>query len=138
MTKVAPQNVKPLKILVVDDEVIIAMNVTLVLKEIGFEVPALAHSAIEAMEMARVHRPDLILMDINLKGAGDGIEAAEEIRNTLGIPVIFLTAYSDSENQKRASAASPLGYIFKPVTDHELKNAVMEVATKIYASHPSR
>lgn len=119
------------RVLVVDDEVLIAMNLRLVLKEMGYEVPAMAHSAGEAILCTREFQPDLILMDINLKGGRDGISAAEEIRERFGTPILFLTAYSDAAHRERANATQPVGYLSKPMTDHDLKVAVAGVIEKL-------
>ena len=82
-------------ILVVEDENIVAMDIRAQLQKLGYRVVGTAGTAADAIAGARAGAPDLVLMDINLRGAGDGIEAAETIRAELHVPVIFLTAYSD-------------------------------------------
>src|SRR4051812_40477376 len=101
------------KILVVEDEGLIAMDLKRRLEAYGYLVPAVADTAEGAVHLAASHLPDLVLMDIRLKGKADGIDAATEIRK-LDIPVIFLTALSDAETVGRAGGAQPYGYIVKP------------------------
>jgi signal transduction histidine kinase len=115
------------KILVVEDESIIAMELELHLKEMGYEVVGRASSGVEAIAKARELRPDLILMDIVMPGEKNGIDAAEEIKSEMGVPVIFVTAYADEEFIKKAKTVEPFGYIVKPYEDRELR-AGIEIA----------
>ncbi len=115
------------KIIVVDDESIIAMSVELKLKSMGYDVLDVAWSGEEGVRMASDLRPDLVLMDIRLGGNMDGIEAARRIRAETGIPIVFLTAFSDEETLHRAKVTEPFGYVLKPVVDRELR-IVVEMA----------
>ncbi|MHC1599820.1 MAG: response regulator [Candidatus Methanospirareceae archaeon] len=115
------------KILVVEDESIIAMNLEEHLTEMGYEVVGIAASGDEAIAKARELHPDLILMDIAMPGEKDGIDAAEEITSETDISIIFLTAYADEELIQRAKTVGPFGYIVKPYKDRELRAAI-EVA----------
>ena len=115
------------KILVVDDDVIIIELLEKRLRYEGYEVVGKAYSGEEAVEMARLHRPDLILMDIVMPGKIDGITAAETINAELDIPVIFLTAFADDKSVERAKKVEPRGYILKPFQEKEIKAAI-EVA----------
>jgi two-component system, response regulator PdtaR len=115
------------KILVVEDEIIVAMGIKETLKDLGHEVVDIVSTGEGAVEKARKLEPDLILMDIVLKGGMDGIEAASKIRNQLNIPIIYLTAYSDEEILKRARMTEPYGYLLKPFNGDEL-NANIEMA----------
>jgi two-component system, response regulator PdtaR len=115
------------RILVVEDEAIVAMGIKEKLEELGHEVVDIVFNGEDAVEKAIKIEPDLILMDIVLKGNMDGIEAASEIRNRLDIPIIYLTAYSDEEILKRARMTEPYGYILKPFNNSEL-NANIEMA----------
>ena len=103
------------------------MELELHLTEMGYEVVGRASSGVEAIAKAREFRPDLILMDIVMPGEKNGIDAAEEIKSEMGIPVIFVTAYADEEFIKRAKTVEPFGYIVKPYEDRELR-AGIEVA----------
>ena len=115
------------KILVVEDESIVAMDIKHRLENMGYIVPAITSSGEEAVEKASETNPDLVLMDIVLKGEMDGIDAAQQIKDNLDIPVVYLTAYSDERTLKRAKITGPFGYIIKPFEDRELHSAI-EVA----------
>lgn len=108
------------KILVVEDEFIIAENIRKCLINLGYSVPSIASSGEEAIEKASEYKPDLVLMDIMLKGEIDGIKAAEMIRSSSHIPIIFLTAYSDEKILEKAKITEPFGYIIKPFKEREL------------------
>jgi PAS domain S-box-containing protein len=115
------------KIMVVEDEVLIALRLQKRLTEMGYDVPDVVYSGEEAVEKARSFRPDLILMDIMIPGNIDGITVAEIVKSELDIPVIFLTAFSEDNIIERAKKIEPFGYILKPFQDRELKAAI-EVA----------
>jgi|GEM_PF-1572949 len=110
-----------LRIVVVDDEIIIARTLQEILVDLGHDVPEIAISKEEAIESAKRIMPDLVFMDIRLSGAADGIEAGEYIAIKLGIPVIFLTAYCDEATFSRAKAAKPYGYLIKPVSVRDIQ-----------------
>jgi len=115
------------KILVVEDESIVAMDIKHRAEGLGYSVTGITPSGEGAIQKASETLPDLVLMDIVLKGDMDGVEAAQKIRDTLDIPVVYLTAYSDEKTLKRAKVTEPFGYIIKPFEDRELHSAV-EVA----------
>lgn len=108
-------------ILVVEDEVVIAMDLQATLIDLGHQVPEIITSGEAAVQKALKLRPDLVLMDIHLSGAMDGIAAAAAITEALDIPVIYLTAYADEDTLKRASLTAPFGYILKPFEARELR-----------------
>jgi diguanylate cyclase (GGDEF)-like protein/PAS domain S-box-containing protein len=108
------------RILVVEDQGIIAMDLRHRLVSLGYEVPATLPSGEEAIERCAELRPDLILMDIRLGGALDGIQTAELIRAEHDIPLIYLTAHSDDQTLSRARQTEPHGYLLKPFEDREL------------------
>ncbi len=112
------------RILVVEDESIVAKNIQSRLKKLGYNVLALVSSGEEAIRRAEQTQPDLVLMDIVLKGDIDGVEAAKEIRARLNIPIIFLTAYADDNTLERAKVAEPFGYLLKPFEIRELRSAI--------------
>jgi len=114
-------------ILVVEDEAIVARDIACTLGGLGYRVVDRALSGEGAIDKARAGRPDLVLMDICLGGSLDGIAAATVIRSELGIPVIFLSAFSDDETLERAKAAEPFGYLVKPFKERDLRCAI-EVA----------
>ena len=115
------------RILVVEDEGIVAEEIRSRLKRLRYEVAAVASSGEEAIKKAEETRPDLVLMDIRLRGGMDGVEAAEEIRARFDIPVIYVTAYADEATLRRAKTTEPYGYILKPFEDKELRTSI-EVA----------
>lgn len=112
------------RILVVEDESITAMEIEDRLKDLGYTVSGIVGSGEEAIIKAEETRPDLVMMDIHLKGEMDGIEAAEHIRKNFGIPVIYLTAYSDDQTLERAKITEPFAYIIKPFEERELHSNI--------------
>ena len=112
------------RILVVEDENIVAMDIQNVLERIGYDVPAVASSGEAAILKARETKPDLVLMDITLKGAVDGVEAAEYMSRHLNVPVVFATAHADENTLQRAKLAEPLGYLVKPFDTSELRASI--------------
>ncbi len=115
------------KILVVEDESIVAKDIEFTLKGLGYAVVAIASSGEQAIKEAENRRPNLILMDIKLKGEMDGIEAAQRIHDKLDIPIIYLTAFADYTTLSRAKITEPFGYIVKPFEEKEL-HSVIEMA----------
>ena len=115
------------RIMVVEDEGIVAWHLAQRLQEMGHTVPAVVSSGAEAVEKAAVIHPDLILMDIHLQGEMDGIEAAAQIRAQGDVPVVYLTAYADEPTLERAKVTEPFGYVLKPFEERELQ-ATIEMA----------
>lgn len=115
------------KLLIVEDEGVVAWHIQEALENLGHIVVASIASGKKAIEIAAQNQPDLVFMDIRLKGEIDGIEAAQEIRNRFNIPVIYLTAYADDQTLERALATNPLGYLIKPFQEKELQTT-LEVA----------
>lgn len=115
---------KNCRIMLVEDENIIAMDIRQRLETLGYQVVAQFGSGTDAICALADSRPDLILMDIGLKGSMDGIQTAEQIRIQFDLPVIFLTSFSDQATLERASQSEPYGYIVKPFEEHELAIAV--------------
>lgn len=115
------------RIQIVEDSSIVAMDLQHSLERMGYEVTAVASSGEEAIKSIEIVLPDLILMDIKIKGQMDGIETATIIKKRFDLPVIYLTAYSDQETLARAKLTEPFGYIIKPYEETEL-NTVIEMA----------
>src|ERR1044071_3964342 len=115
------------KILVVEDEGLVALDLTERLKRFGYEVTANAASGEEALARAEETAPDLILMDIRIQGPLDGVAVAQAVRVYRDVPVVFLTAHSDAGTVQRALTTEPLGFVLKPFKDRELQIAI-EVA----------
>ncbi len=112
------------KILIVEDEGIVVLHIKKALQSFGYGVAGIASSSDDAVRKASETRPDLVLMDIVLRGGGDGIDAAEKIRNLLSIPVIFLTSHADESTLERAKTTEPFGYIVKPLRERDLRIAI--------------
>jgi len=117
----------PATILIVEDECIIAMELQVRLEGFGYNVPVIVSTGEEAVGQATVSCPDLVLMDITLKGDMDGVEAADIIREKCGVPVVFLTANADEQTMQRAKITGPFGYLFKPFEERMLY-ATIEMA----------
>jgi CheY-like chemotaxis protein len=112
------------QVLVVEDASIIAKDIQDMLRRLGYAVPAVVSSGEKAIQKAAETHPDLVLMDIMLKGDMDGVEAAQQIRDRFHIPVVYLTAYADEDILQRAKIAEPFGYILKPFEERELHAAI--------------
>jgi len=115
------------RVLIVEDEPIVALDLQQEIEDFGCEVVGLAESADEALMAVEENRPDLALMDIRITGSMDGIEVAKLLRDTYGVPVVFLTSYSDDTTISRAAREMPYGYLTKPFQTRELK-ATLQVA----------
>jgi CheY-like chemotaxis protein len=112
------------KIMVVDDEVLVSEDLKNRLTDLGYKVTGVADTGEKSIDMAKETRPDLILMDIQLRGDMDGIEAAEVIKERFDISVVYLTAYSDQETLDRAKVTTPFGYLIKPFVERELHSTI--------------
>jgi len=123
------------RILVVDDERIVAQDISECLISIGCDVVGTALSGLEAIEKAGELRPDLIMMDVVIQGEMDGIEAAQIIRDRYDTPCVFLTAYSDAAALARAKACEPAGYIVKPFEEAGLRSTVEIALYKVDMEH---
>lgn len=120
-----------IKVLVVEDENIVALEIKGRLKKLGYIVPGVASTGEDAINKAEALSPDLVLMDIMLKGEIDGIEAARYIREKMDIPIIYLTAYADEQTLERAKSTAPYGYILKPFGENDLRTTI-EIALYNY------
>ncbi|HEC78750.1 MAG TPA: PAS domain S-box protein [candidate division WOR-3 bacterium] len=112
------------RILIVEDESIVAKDIEQRLINLGYQVTSISASGEAAVKKIKKEDPDIVLMDIKLKGRMDGIEAAEQIRTRFKIPVVYITAYADNQTLERAKITEPFGYILKPFEDTELKSAI--------------
>ena len=122
--KLINQENKIYSVLIVEDEAIIAMDLSSQLESMGYKVCAVADNGDAAIKMANQHHPDLILMDIVIKGTIDGIQTAERIIKELKVPIIYLTSFSDEDTVRRASKTMPYGYISKPFYSKDLNSAI--------------
>ncbi len=118
-------------ILIVEDESIVALDLQMRLTRLGYRVVGIAASSTEALQLAEQFQPDLTLMDIRLKGAMDGIETAQALRQRLDTPIVYLTAYADEATLQRAKMTEPYGYLVKPFEERELHSTVEMALYKI-------
>ena len=112
------------RILLVEDEAIIAMDLRQRLESLGYEVTGIAVNGEEALALAETTRPTLVFMDITIQGPIDGIETAKVLTSRMDVPVVFLTAHADSTTIARAKAARPYGYLVKPFEERELATTI--------------
>lgn len=122
-----------LRVLIVEDEAIVAMDIEQRLEQMGYEPVGRASTGLEAIALARKVQPDVVLMDIRLQGDMDGITAASEIRRLACGPAIFMTAHAERDTLARAKLAEPHGYIVKPFRDSDIRSAI-EIANHKYAA----
>ncbi|MBC8767956.1 response regulator [Arenibacter sp. BSSL-BM3] len=120
------------RILIVEDDMIIAANISVQLSNLGYEVMGIETRGEEAILHARANTPDIILLDINLKGAINGIEAAIEIQKSKKIPIIYLTANSDEATFAKAKATHPYAFISKPFNNLDLQRTIALVVDQIH------
>lgn len=115
---------KAVKILIVEDEMVIAANISLQLSELGYEVTGILPRGEEAISHIQIDKPDIVLLDIRLKGELDGIETAREIQKHHNIPIIYLTANTDEAHFNRAKETHPYAFISKPFKKLDLQRAI--------------
>jgi DNA-binding NarL/FixJ family response regulator len=126
------------RILIVEDEGIIAKDIERVLLKFGYDVVGVVSTGEEALMRTAEARPDLVLMDIMLKGELDGIETAQHFRRRFGPPVVYLTAFEDPATLQRATASAPLGYVLKPFEEGELHAAIETALYRHQMEHDLR
>lgn len=117
-----------MRILIVEDEILIAMVAETELAEAGHEVVGIAATFDAAVQLADIHRPDLALMDVRLASARDGIDAATEIHHRFGIPCVIASGSVDDVNIGRATAIGPMGWLVKPYSPDQLLQVVAKAA----------
>lgn len=113
------------KILIVEDETIVAFDIEIVLEKLGYEVSDSVDNYEDAIKSVKENEPTLILMDINLENSKDGIETAKSIQEIKSIPIIYLTAFSDEKTIEKALSTNPVGYITKPFKESDLKTSII-------------
>jgi len=113
-----------INVLVVEDESIVSKDIQQSLKKLGYFIAGAASTGERAIELVASETPDIVLMDIMLKGEMNGVEAAEIIKRTYGIPLIFLTAYADESTLSKAKITEPYGYIIKPFKEVDLHTTI--------------
>jgi CheY-like chemotaxis protein len=128
----APLSGNGWKILVVEDEAIIALDIQSILRKIGFGQSEVVHSGEESIQKVAAGRPHLVLMDIKLKGKLDGIQAAHEIFYQYNVPVVYITAFGDEGTLKRANGTARYGFITKPFEETDLQSTIQNALHKAY------
>ncbi len=114
-------------VLIVEDEFLIAESLAMMVEDLGMTVCAAAVTADDAIRLAQLHKPSLVLMDMRLKGQKDGVDAALAIRPLLPVPVIYITGSAEPENVQRINSANPAGLLFKPFRYDEVKEMIERV-----------
>lgn len=119
-----PGTSQQVRVLIVEDEWLVSVEIETTLESAGYTVAGIAVSADEALRRAESDRPDVIVMDIRLRGRRDGVDAALQINQLLGLRCLFVSAYTDDRTRERARAAKPLGWLSKPFTPRQLLDAL--------------
>ncbi|MFY8093324.1 MAG: response regulator [Niveispirillum sp.] len=127
MTLPAP----PLKVMIVEDDALVALGVRLTISELGHDVVGIAASELEALAVAQAEKPQLTLMDIRLRGANDGVQVAQRLWQELRVRCIFLSAYADEQTMERVAQTRPLGFVQKPYSAQQLKTALEQARVRL-------
>ncbi|MGJ8592462.1 MAG: LytR/AlgR family response regulator transcription factor [Aquaticitalea sp.] len=128
---------QPIKILIVEDEMVIAANISLQLSSLGYEVTGIIPRGEEALTSIKQNQPDIVLMDIQLKGTLDGIETAQMMQKEQDIAIIYLTANADDSNFNRAKTTNPHAFISKPFKKLDLQRAIELTVNQIHCNTDS-
>ncbi|MBP7337067.1 MAG: response regulator [Niveispirillum sp.] len=121
----------PLKVMIVEDDALVALGVRLTVSELGHNVVGIAASELEALAVAQAERPQLALMDIRLRGTSDGVQVAQRLWQELRIRCIFLSAYADDHTMERVAQTRPLGFVQKPYSALQLKSALEQARARL-------
>jgi two-component system sensor histidine kinase UhpB len=124
MVEQSTESAERIRVLIVEDEAVLASDVKVTLSDAGYAVVGTAMTADKAISLAQTLRPGIVLMDVRLKGKRDGISAAAEIKSLVDVPVVFMTAFADQESVDRAKLTQPFGYIIKPFDARELRTTI--------------
>ena len=127
-------NAPAVKVLIVEDEAIAALALTHMLEDLGCEVVGVADTGDRCLALARAATPDLLIMDVRLRGAMDGLQAATELRRWLAAPIVFTSAYSQEELVRRGAPERDVTFIGKPIALHDLRRVLERFAER--AQHP--
>ncbi|WP_299460251.1 response regulator [uncultured Microscilla sp.] len=125
-----------IKVLIVEDEFSIALDIQVRLQKMDYQVTSIAHNYVQALQCVQAQPPNIVLMDINLSQGKSGIEAARDIYQQYRIPVVFLTAYGDDKTFAEALDSQPFGYLLKPFKDQELNFALKVALQKCQETPP--
>lgn len=125
----------PVRVMIVEDDALVALGVQLTLSDLGYQVVGIAASEGEALDLAHATSPHLALMDIRLRGARDGLDTALRLRTELGVRCLFLSAYADDVTMARVSSLTPLGFVQKPYAASQLRLALDLACEKLADGH---
>lgn len=120
-------HVKPQRILIVEDELLVAISTESLLQSLKYEVTGIADTGKAAVHLAQTTNPDLILMDLRLRGQPDGIATATEIQRSLAIPIVFVTGFGREDVQRRTHQVDSSAYLFKPYSAEDLESVISAV-----------
>jgi len=120
-------------VIIVEDEAVIAMEIEMVLRDLGYRIAGKANNGLRALDLLSSTSPDIVLLDIDLRGSISGIEVAQVIREKYDFPFVFLTALADATTLDRAKKTMPYGYIVKPFNENDLRSTI-ELALYRFAS----
>ena len=134
MLKLPGMKMPRIKILIVEDESIVALDIRSALRKLNYEVTDMVTSYEQAIQSVKNNCPDIALLDINLQNSKDGIAIAKKLQKMMDISVVYLTAFSDDDTLQRAVKTNPLGYILKPFTRAELKSSLILAIHKMNIS----
>lgn len=123
----------PLKIIIVEDEPLIASDIEFTIKEAGHSVLGVANSSIKALDMINTRKPDLVLLDISIKGEESGIDIGNQLKTKYSIPFIYITSFADQKTLAMAKETLPYGYIVKPFKDRDIVSAIEMAAFRFEA-----
>ena len=124
----------PLRILIVEDEALVARDLSATLARMGYFITCIASTGFEALRSASEVRPDIALMDVRLGDGGDGIDTAKLLHQEFSVPVVYLTAYGDDDTLARAKETQPYGYLLKPFHESELRSVIEMAVTRHQAN----
>jgi two-component system, response regulator PdtaR len=128
---------RSVKVLVAEDEKIIAMDLKQTLQKLGYQVTSIVNTAVDVIQKVEIEKPDVVLMDIMLDSLLDGIEAAHIISYKYNVPIIYVTAFNDEQTMNRARASHPFDYIIKPYDENKLREKIESAVKSRSSIQPS-
>lgn len=137
LLKLSGWKMDKIKVLIVEDEAIVALDIKMTILKLGFKVTNCVTNYDDALHSVKTNSPDIILMDINLKNSKNGIETAKSIQKSKNIPIIYLTAYSDENTINKAIETNPISYLLKPFKREDLKSTILLGIYKVHNTNKS-
>lgn len=127
-----------LNVLIVEDEPLIASDIHFTVTEVGYTVIGIAHTSLKAMDMINTRKPDIVLLDISIKGEQNGIEIGSQLKNKYKIPFIYVTSFADKNTLQLAKETLPYGYIVKPFKDKDIPTAIEMAMFRFHAEQSTK